>query len=143
MKTYLVALDNSARAPHVLATAAELAESNSAKLVLVRAIGLPRDLPHEAYAKSPDEVVDVLRERAVSELESLARAVPNGVSFTTRTEVGVPWQVIGAVGHELGVHMIVIGSHGFSGVDRLLGTTAARVVNHADRSVLVVRAQGG
>jgi nucleotide-binding universal stress UspA family protein len=35
--------------------------------------------------------------------------------------------------------LIVIGSHGFSGIDRLLGTTAGRVVNHADRSVIVVR----
>jgi nucleotide-binding universal stress UspA family protein len=35
--------------------------------------------------------------------------------------------------------LILIGSHGYSGLDHLLGTTAARVVNHADRSVLVVR----
>jgi universal stress protein F len=37
------------------------------------------------------------------------------------------------------VDMIVIGSHGYHGLDRVLGTTAAKVVNHADRSVLVVR----
>ena len=38
-----------------------------------------------------------------------------------------------------GADLIVVGSHGYSGIDHLLGTTAARVVNHADRSVLVVR----
>jgi nucleotide-binding universal stress UspA family protein len=38
------------------------------------------------------------------------------------------------------VDLIVIGSHGYDALDRLLGTTAAKVVNHADRSVLVVRA---
>ena len=37
------------------------------------------------------------------------------------------------------VDLIVIGSHGYGILDRLLGTTAAKVVNHADRSVLVVR----
>jgi nucleotide-binding universal stress UspA family protein len=36
--------------------------------------------------------------------------------------------------------LIVIGAHGYGIVDRILGTTAGRVVNHADRSVLVVRA---
>ena len=36
--------------------------------------------------------------------------------------------------------LIVIGSHGYSGIDRLIGTTAAKVVNHAKQSVLVVRA---
>ena len=35
--------------------------------------------------------------------------------------------------------MIVIGSHGYGGLDRILGTTAARVVNHALCSVFVVR----
>lgn len=36
---------------------------------------------------------------------------------------------------------IVIGSHGHGGIDRVLGTTAAKLVNHADRNVLVVRTQ--
>ena len=35
--------------------------------------------------------------------------------------------------------LIVIGSHGFGTIDRILGTTAAKVVNHAERNVLVVR----
>jgi nucleotide-binding universal stress UspA family protein len=43
------------------------------------------------------------------------------------------------VARELSVDLIAIGSHGYSPVDHVLGTTAAKVVNHADRSVLVVR----
>ena len=35
--------------------------------------------------------------------------------------------------------MIVLCSHGYGGIDRLIGTTASKVVNLADRSVLVVR----
>jgi nucleotide-binding universal stress UspA family protein len=31
------------------------------------------------------------------------------------------------------------GSHGSGGLDRILGTTAAKVVDHADRNVRVVR----
>jgi nucleotide-binding universal stress UspA family protein len=139
MKTYLVALDNSARAPHVLGAASELAQSTGAELVLFRSIGLPHELPVDTYAMSPDGVIDMLRQRAANELQELAKVVPSGVPFTTRVEVGAPWQAIGAVGREIGAHLVIIGSHGFSGVDRLLGTTATRVVNHADRSVLVVR----
>jgi nucleotide-binding universal stress UspA family protein len=140
MKTYLVALDNSVRAPSVLAAAAELAEQTGAKLVLFRAIGLPHDLPIDTYALSPDDVVDRLRQRAAIELQEMGNSVPAGVTFSTRHEVGVPWQAIGAIGREIDAQLIIIGSHGFSGVDRLLGTTASRVVNHADRSVMVVRA---
>ena len=35
--------------------------------------------------------------------------------------------------------LIVIGAHGYGRLDRLLGTTASKVVNHADRDILVVR----
>ena len=34
--------------------------------------------------------------------------------------------------------LIVLGSHGYHGLDRLLGTTAGKVVNLARRNVLVV-----
>ena len=139
MKTYLVALDHSARAPQVLAAAVELAQNTGAKLVLFRAIGLPHDLPPDTYAMSPDDVIDALRRRADKDLQDLARAVPISVPHSMRLEVGAAWQAIGAIAREVGADLIIIGSHGFSGVDRLLGTTASRVVNHADRSVLVVR----
>jgi nucleotide-binding universal stress UspA family protein len=39
----------------------------------------------------------------------------------------------------LDADLIVVGSHGYGTVDRLLGTTAAKIVNHAECSVLVVR----
>jgi nucleotide-binding universal stress UspA family protein len=56
-----------------------------------------------------------------------------------RVEVGTPWQAICTVAKGMNAELIVIGSHGYGAVDRLLGTTAAKVVNHADCSVLVVR----
>jgi nucleotide-binding universal stress UspA family protein len=142
MRTYLVALDQSARASHVLAAAVDLASSTGAKIVLFRAVGLPHELPHDSYALSPDEVIERLRQRAESDLRAFARTVPSAVPCETRLEVGAAWQTIGTVARELGADLIILGSHGFSGVDRLLGTTASRVVNHADRSVMVVRQHG-
>ena len=139
MKPYLVALDNSPRASHVLAAAIALAEATSTKLVLFRAVGLPSDLPIEAYAMSPDGVVDALQQRAKRELDDASRAIPAGIRFETRVEVGTAWQAICDAGKAADAALIVLGSHGHSALDRLLGTTAAKVVNHADRSVLVVR----
>jgi nucleotide-binding universal stress UspA family protein len=139
MKTYLVALDHSERAKGVLAAACDLAESTRAKLVLFRAIGLPSDLPIEAYATSPDGVIDVLRQRAANELAEFSRTVPSSVPVEVRLEVGVAWEAIGEAGRAVRADIVIIGSHGFSGMDRLLGTTASRVVSHADRSVLVIR----
>jgi universal stress protein F len=140
MTTFLVALDSSTRAPQVLASAVTLARAAGAKLILLRSVGLPTDLPIEAYAMSPDGVLNVLEERAKKELTELARGLPPGTNFEVCTAVGAAWQTICQAAHAAGAALIVIGSHGYGGLDRLLCTTAAKVVNHADRSVLVVRA---
>ena len=139
MKPYLVALDSSPRASHVLAAAIALAQPTSTKLVLFRAVGLPSDLPAEAYAMPPDGVVGALQQRAKRELDEASRAIPAGLPFETRVEVGTTWQAICDVGKVADAALIVLDSHNCSALDRLLGTTAAKVVNHADRSVLVVR----
>jgi nucleotide-binding universal stress UspA family protein len=48
------------------------------------------------------------------------------------------WRAILEAGDRLSADLIVIGSHGYGGWDRVLGTTAANVVNRSERSVLVV-----
>ncbi|MFI5302394.1 MAG: universal stress protein, partial [Polyangiales bacterium] len=55
--------------------------------------------------------------------------------------VGEPWRVILDVADRSAVDLIVMGSHGYRGFDLVLGTTAAKVVNHAQRNVLIVHAR--
>jgi nucleotide-binding universal stress UspA family protein len=139
MKPFLVALDNSPRAPSVLAAAIRLSKATASKLILFRAVGLPGELPFEAYAMPPEGVIDILKQRAQRELAQTATAIPPGIEFESRVDIGTAWQAICDVAKEVDAAAIVLGSHGYSGIDRLLGTTAARVVNHADRAVIVVR----
>jgi nucleotide-binding universal stress UspA family protein len=140
MKSLLVALDGSPRAPGVLKMAVAHAEAMGAELVLLRAIGVPNDLPFSAMAMSPADVLSVLEQRAKSELTELARSlVPAEVTWTIRVETSTAWHAICQAAQAIDASLIVIGSHGYGTLDRLLGTTSARVVNHADRSVLVVR----
>jgi len=84
----------------------------------------------------------MLLESAKRELLDLARDVPPDLIDDILVHVGSPWDAIcnAAQAHE--ADLVVIGSHGYGALDRLLGTTAAKVVNHADRSVLVVRPRG-
>jgi len=140
MKRLLVALDGSARAMGVLQAGVAQAQSIGAALVLLRAIGIPGDLPFTAMAMSPAEVLSLLEQRARTELTELAHAaVPPDLPWEARIETGTAWQTICEAAQALDAVLIVIGSHGYGALDRVLGTTAARVVNHADRSVLVVR----
>lgn len=138
MKRILVALDGSPRAPQVLATAVRLAEMSGAKLLLYRAIGISPDVPREAWLQS-ESFEDVLVRHARAQLELLAEKAPPALLEGILTGFATPWDGICSLAKERDVDLIVIGSHGFGVVDRLLGTVAAKVVNHADRNVLVVR----
>jgi nucleotide-binding universal stress UspA family protein len=140
MKRILVALDASPRAPSVLAAAAHLAELTNTTLVLYRAVGVPPDLPKEIFKMTDRSVEEVLMNNALADLERLAKDIPKAHIEKITATFATPWDGICRAAREYVVDMIVIGSHGYGGLDRVLGTTAAKVVNHADRNVLVVRA---
>ncbi len=140
MKRILVGLDSSPRARHVLAAAIDLARQTGAKLRLLRAVGLPPELPSNVWAMPQTQMVDTFVETAKRDLEELARDVPPELYDGATAQIGVAWDAICTYAREHDVDLIVIGSHGYGLLDRILGTVAAKVVNHADRSVLVVRA---
>jgi universal stress protein F len=137
MKKILVGLDGSSRADGVLAYAKSLAQVTGAKLVLFRSFGIPPEL-RLAWPASDLSLEVALRTQARTYLDTCAKSLPRELLGGVRVDVGVPWQAVCAAALNENADLIVIGSHGYSGVDHLLGTTAARIVNHADRSVLVV-----
>lgn len=139
MKRILVGLDSSSRAPAVLAAAARLAELTGASLIVFRAIGVPPDMPREILEISDQRLEDILRRNAYADLERQTQALPAGRVERILTEVATAWDGICRAAKAVEADLIVIGSHGYGGLDRILGTTAAKVVNHADRNVLVVR----
>lgn len=139
MKRILVALDSSPRAPQVLAAALRLAELENASLVVFRAIGIPPDVPREILNLTDVKLEDVLVRTAHADLERLIAAIPRDRIERISTAFATPWDGICTAAREQDVDLIVIGSHGYGGLDRVLGTNAGKVVNHADRNVLVVR----
>lgn len=140
MKKILVGLDGSQRERGVLDAAIALARKTGAKLVLCRSVGVPHDIPSEAYGTSPEELPKLLESRARGDLEKLLAIVPAECRGGVHLVIGNPWPSIERAAREEDVDLIVIGAHGYDALDRVLGTTAAKVVNHADRAVLVVRA---
>jgi nucleotide-binding universal stress UspA family protein len=139
MKKILVALDSSPIAPKVLAEAALFARSFDAELVLLRAVGLPTELPPEAFAMAPDNVTTLLFETAEKDLATLTSGLPEGVKARRVVRVGTAWRVVCDVADEEQVDLVMIGAHGHRFIDRVLGTTTQRVVSHTERSIYIVR----
>lgn len=139
MERILVGLDGSQRSKDVLETAINLARKVGGKLVLFRGVGIPIELPPEAYSMPPAALSTLLEEEAMRYLEGVAKNVAKELVAEVRVGIGTPWKAICAAANETKADLIIIGSHGYQGIDRLIGTTAAKVANHAECSVLVVR----
>jgi nucleotide-binding universal stress UspA family protein len=135
----LVGLDHSPRSPSVLRIAVAVAGKLGARLVLFRAVGLPTEVPEEAYHLSPDELSQWVQKQAEKELQEMGEGIDTVESVAVK--LGTPWHGICEAAKEVGAGLVIIGSHAYEGMDRVLGTTSAKVVNHAQCSVLVVRGE--
>lgn len=135
----LVGLDGSERQPAILRQAIELADRCGGKLHLCQAMQVPVSIPALAWSFQGDDFQGFLIEHAKKTLERVAQRVPDELLGKTWAELGQPADVLCRLAAENDFDLIVIGSHGYDGIDRLLGTTAAKVTNRAPCSVVIVR----
>lgn len=133
----LVALDGSALAERVLPPALLLAEKMAASLTLLRVVTAPPGLDLE------DKLLRSRRAEAAAYLEAVgAKAQPTAVEITTAVLSGGVAKTIVHYAREHEVDLIVICSHGRSGLSRwVLGSVTSRVLRKAPCSTLVIRAK--
>lgn len=134
----LVCLDASARAAGVLGAATEIANTFDARMILYRAVVVPPEFPAAAHTAAGDPLPDAIQRAALDELRVLAKDNTRASIEPPIVTQGQPWRAILETADRLDVDMIVLGSHGYHGWDRLLGTTCAKVANHARCNVLIV-----
>jgi nucleotide-binding universal stress UspA family protein len=134
----LVALDASERADGVFRNAVDLAEPLGASLHLMRAIHIPPEFPPAGHVAQADALPAYLRREAEAQLGAFAQRAPHLHVETSIVESTQPWRAILEAADRVDADLIVLGSHGYEGIDYLLGTTAGKVANLARRNVLVV-----
>ena len=141
IRRILVAVDGSARGPAVYAAAAEIARRFEAELIPLRVVFIPAEFPAAAHATHADPLRAQMIREAESALGALASSEPDVAVAPPVVRHDQPWRAIIDLSEELDVDLIVMGSHGYQGFDRLLGTTAGKVANMAKRNVLVVHSR--
>lgn len=143
LKKILVPVDFSEFSAKAIKYAARFAEQFGATLVLTHVVE-PVHYPESVLI--PPEMEEANRERLKLARASLAgfvkQQVPAGIPTETATRLGHPFSEISAVAKDFDVDLIVIATHGHTGLKHLfLGSTAERVVRLAPCPVLTVRAQ--
>lgn len=136
----LVPTDGSSETKRVAEHAAELAEAHGAELHSVYVVNTATfaSLPMET---SWENIDGMLHEEGRGALDAVRRYVePYDVSFTPRLLEGPPNKEIVRYAEEENCDLIVMGTHGRGGIDRLLlGSVAERVVRASTVPVLTVR----
>ena len=137
IRTLLVALDSSSRAPAVLSAALEIMERFKARAHLLRVISVPPDLA--AATSLPDPLPSFLEQKAKADLATIAARDARAASCPLLVRrAAQPWRGILEAADDVDADIIVVGSHGNQLIDRVLGTTAGSVANQAQRNILVV-----
>ena len=135
----LVPTDGSDGTEQTLDHAIEIADNHGARLHALSVID--RRVYLAAEQEERDEGMATLRGQAEDAIERVEERLGDAdVEFTTTIADGTPHKEILSYADEEGVDLIAIGTHGRTGRDRLenLGSVTERVVEDADRTVLVV-----
>ena len=143
ISTILVPIDFSPLSRKALQYAVPFAQKHEARIILVHVVE-PVYYPETYLATLPPEIedVNVERERSAKHLLATLRKddISPGVPAEAMVEIGRPWDEIVNVAKDEEVDLIVIATHGHSGLKpAFLVSTAERVVRHAPCPVLVVR----
>jgi nucleotide-binding universal stress UspA family protein len=137
----IVAVDASDLAGPALEAAAAEAIRRQARLVLVHCIDLimPGIIGYEVPPLSP-EVTTAMRAQWQHRMEESLARVQGPAETEVRVEDGPAGPVIVKLAGELAAALVVVGTHGHTGLRRLvLGSVAEAVVRTAPASVLVMR----
>ena len=144
MKTFkriLFPTDFSPIAEHAFGYALGIAREFGARLFILHVINEQADLrgfylPHLAYEEVEADIVTAAR-RMMDEFRAGIEGYDNHEGAVIS---GVPYAEILAAADEHAADLIVMGTHGLTGVEHLLfGSTAERVLRHAKCPVMTIR----
>lgn len=141
-KTILFATDFSESSDHAFDYALSLARKFGARLIILHVINEPVDLrgfyvPHISFDKLEEEIEEGARKM----MEKFCRTrIRDYDDYETAIVPGIPFDEIIKKGEESGADLIVMATHGRTGLDHVLfGSTAEKVVRKSPIPVMTIR----
>jgi len=141
----LIGVDDSSHSTDAVSYVLDATWPKTSRFVVLSAVEPIFVGPGEAAAS--DAIARLIEEQEkyhqeIGEREA-ARLREEGLAVEARVVVGDPRNALLEAARHLPADLIVVGSHGRTGIQKLLlGSVASHVVTHAPCSVLVVRKKG-
>jgi len=137
LRQVVVAYDFSAAADAALERAIEIA-CRAPQHILHFLVVLDKNEAGKSSYQHADDVREELTQQLTKVFEG--RQASEEVHFFVHTRLGKPGQTILTLAREVGADMVLVGTHGHTGVKRmLLGSVAETIVREAECPVIVCR----
>lgn len=141
MKRILVPTDFSEHAEDALKVAAQIAKKNDSEIIILHMLELPHQT-NDAILGGASIPETMLFMKKANEMLDQVSSKPylDGISVTEIVKMDKPIHGITQVSTDYEVDLIIMGSHGSSGIEELLiGSNTEKVVRNSEIPVLVIK----
>lgn len=141
MKRILVPTDFSEHAEDALKVAAQIAKKNDSEIIVLHMLELPHQMNDAILGGASIPETMLFMKKANEMLDTISsRPYLDGIPLTEIVKMDKPIHGITQVSKDYDVDLIVMGSHGSSGVEELLiGSNTEKVVRNSEIPVLVIK----
>jgi nucleotide-binding universal stress UspA family protein len=137
-KKILIAVDESAESMAAARTGFALAHELNATVGILCVVDPSREMVNADQGITPEQSKTLLLEQAETTIRQYIQLYDGGGEVFRFTPEGAPEQEILHIAHEWQANLIVMGTHGRSGLNRMIaGSVADHVIRHAEVPVLV------
>ncbi len=141
MKRILVPTDFSEHAEDALKVAAQIAKKNDSEIIVLHMLELPHQMNDAILGGASIPETMLFMKKANEMLDEISsRPYLDGIPVTEIVKMDKPIHGITQVSKDYDVDLIIMGSHGSSGVEELLiGSNTEKVVRNSEIPVLVIK----
>lgn len=141
MKRILVPTDFSEHAEDALKVAAQIAQKNDSEIIILHMLELPHQTNDAVLGGASIPETMLFMKKANEMLDEVSsRPYLDGIQITEIVKMDRPIHGISQVSKDYDIDLIVMGSHGSSGIQELLiGSNTEKVVRNSEIPVLVIK----
>ena len=141
MKRILVPTDFSEHAEDALKVAAQIAQKNDSEIIVLHMLELPHQMNDAILGGASIPETMLFMKKANEMLDDISsRPYLDGIPVTEIVKIDKPIHGITQVSKDYDIDLIIMGSHGSSGVEELLiGSNTEKVVRNSEIPVLVIK----
>jgi len=137
MKKVLIAIDNGATSEKVAQSGLQLGQQLKAEIALISVVDTEFLMTDSGV--SSKEMAEIIKNDFIAKQKMLVDKLFKHIKVWTFVEEGKPHEVILKIAKEWGADIIVLGTHGRTGITHLLmGSVAEKVIRHSTHPLFII-----